>query len=119
RPIEPIVLPDTRHQHAAATLQESYRLADPRTVQIVAEGAARGIADLERYGMPFAREADGRISLRFFGAHTFRRTAFAGDYTGLEMQRTLVNRAAQLRVPIMDSTYVTRLLVRDNVIFGA
>src|SRR5690606_29257070 len=46
-------------------------------------------------------------------------TAFAGDYTGLEMQRTLVNRAAQLRVPIMDSTYVTRLLVRDNVIFAA
>ena len=110
---------DTWQQHAADTLQESYLLADPRTVQIVAEGAARGIADLERYGMPFAREDDGRISLRFFGAHSFRRTAFAGDYTGLEIQRTLVNRAAQLRVPIMDSVYVTKLLVRDNVIFGA
>jgi len=110
---------DTWQQHAADTLQESYLLADPRTVQIVAEGAARGIEDLERYGMPFAREADGRISLRFFGAHTFRRTAFAGDYTGLEIQRTLINRAAQLRVPIMDSVYVTKLLVRDKVIFGA
>ncbi len=110
---------DTWQQHAADTLQESYLLADPRTVQIVAEGAARGIEDLERYGMPFAREGDGRISLRFFGAHTFRRTAFAGDYTGLEMQRTLMNRAAQLRVPIMDSVYITKLLVRDNVIFGA
>ncbi|HEX6337102.1 MAG TPA: FAD-dependent oxidoreductase, partial [Jiangellaceae bacterium] len=110
---------DTWQQHAADTLKESYLLADPRTVQIVAESAARGIEDLERYGMPFAREADGRISLRFFGAHTFRRTAFAGDYTGLEMQRTLINRAAQLRVPIMDSVYITRLLVRDNVIFGA
>jgi succinate dehydrogenase / fumarate reductase, flavoprotein subunit len=110
---------DTWQQHAADTLHESYLLADPRTVQIVAEGAARGIQDLERYGMPFAREADGRISLRFFGAHTFRRTAFAGDYTGLEIQRTLINRAAQLRVPIMDSVYVTKLLVRDNVIFGA
>lgn len=110
---------DTWQQHAADTSQESYLLADPRTVQIVAEGAARGIEDLERYGMPFAREADGRISLRFFGAHTFRRTAFAGDYTGLEIQRTLINRATQLRVPIMDSVYVTKLLVRDNVIFGA
>ena len=40
--------------------------------------------------MNFAREQDGRISQRFFGAHTFRRTAFAGDYTGLEIQRTLV-----------------------------
>ena len=99
--------------------QESYLLANPRTVQIVTEGAARGIADLERYGMPFAREADGRISQRFFGAHTYRRTAFAGDYTGLEIQRTLINRAVQLGVPILDTVYVTRLLVRDNAVFGA
>ena len=67
--------------------------------EIVTEGAARGIADLERYGMPFAREADGRISQRFFGAHTYRRTAFAGDYTGLEIQRTLINRADAARHP--------------------
>jgi succinate dehydrogenase / fumarate reductase flavoprotein subunit len=110
---------DSWQQHAADTLKESYLLANPHTVQIVTEGAARGIEDLERYGMPFAREEDGRISQRFFGAHTFRRTAFAGDYTGLEIQRTLVNRAAQLDIPILDTVYITRLLVRDNVIFGA
>ncbi|MET7280409.1 FAD-dependent oxidoreductase [Kribbella sp. NPDC005582] len=110
---------DTWQQHAADTLQESYLLANPETVRIVAEGAAQGIADLERYGMPFAREADGRISQRFFGAHTYRRTAFAGDYTGLEIQRTLVNRALQLGVPILDNVYVTRILVRDNTVFGA
>ena len=111
---------DSWQQHAADTLTESYLLADPQTVQIVTEGAARGIQDLERYGMPFAREDDGRISQRFFGAHTFRRTAFAGDYTGLEIQRTLVNRAAQLQIPILDTVYVTRILVDDTgVAFGA
>jgi succinate dehydrogenase / fumarate reductase flavoprotein subunit len=110
---------DTWQQHAADTIKESYLLADPHTVQVVTEGAARGIEDLERYGMPFAREADGRISQRFFGAHTYRRTAFAGDYTGLEIQRTLVNRAAQLGIRILDTVYVTRLLVDDGAIFGA
>jgi succinate dehydrogenase / fumarate reductase flavoprotein subunit len=110
---------DTWQQHAADTLQESYLLANPITVRIVAEGAARGIEDLERWGMPFAREADGRISQRFFGAHTYRRTAFASDYTGLEIQRTLINRAVQLGVPILDTVYVTRILVKDNVAFGA
>jgi succinate dehydrogenase / fumarate reductase flavoprotein subunit len=69
--------------------------------------------------MAFAREADGRISQRFFGAHTFRRTAFAGDYTGLEIQRTLVNRVRQLDVPIIDTMYVTRILTRNGVVFGA
>jgi succinate dehydrogenase / fumarate reductase, flavoprotein subunit len=110
---------DTWQQHAADTLKESYLLANPVTVQIVTKGAARGIEDLERYGMHFAREQDGRISQRFFGAHTFRRTAFAGDYTGLEIQRTLVNRAAQLQVPILDRVYITRLLVHDHAVFGA
>ncbi len=69
--------------------------------------------------MAFAREEDGRISQRFFGAHSWRRTAFAGDYTGLEIQRTLVARAEQLDVSILDGLYVTRILVDDNVVFGA
>ena len=82
---------DTWQQHAADTLQESYLLANPITVQLVAQGAARGIDDLERWGMPFAREADGRISQRFFGAHTYGRidddpdkrfhTLWSGDRT--------------------------------------
>lgn len=110
---------DSWQQHAADTITESYLLADPVTVQTVTEHAAESIADLERWGMAFARERDGRISQRFFGAHTYRRTAFAGDYTGLELQRTLVGRAAELAVPVLDSVYITRLLVRDNVIFGA
>ncbi|MEV0070707.1 MULTISPECIES: L-aspartate oxidase [unclassified Amycolatopsis] len=110
---------DSWQQHAADTIKESYLLAHPDTVQVVTQNAARGIEDLERWGMPFAREADGRISQRFFGAHTYRRTAFAGDYTGLEIQRTLVNRAAQLDVRMLENVYITRILVQDNVVFGA
>lgn len=110
---------DSWRQHAADTIKESYFLANPHTVEIVTKNAARGIEDLERYGMPFAREADGRISQRFFGAHKFRRTAFAGDYTGLEIQRTLIRRASQLEIPVLDTVYITHLLVKDNVIFGA
>lgn len=110
---------DSWQQHAADTIKESYYLADPRTVEIVAKGAAEGISDLERYGMGFAREADGRISQRFFGAHTFRRTAFAGDYTGLEIQRSLVRRSKQLAIPILDTVYITDILTHDNQVFGA
>ncbi|WP_146795067.1 L-aspartate oxidase [Agrococcus baldri] len=110
---------DSWEQHAADTLRESYHLADPAIVETVARNAARGIEELEQWGMPFAREADGRISQRFFGAHTYRRTAYAGDYTGLEIQRTLMRRAAALQVPIVDTVYITRLLVADGTIFGA
>ncbi|MGO4245864.1 FAD-dependent oxidoreductase [Paenarthrobacter sp. RAF54_2] len=110
---------DSWQQHAADTILESYDLANPEIVEIVTKGAAQGISDLERYGMPFAREEDGRISQRFFGAHTFRRTAFSGDYTGLEIQRTLVSRAAELDIPILDDVYITRILVTEGRVFGA
>lgn len=109
---------DSWQQHAADTLRESYFLADPAIVEHVARGAAQGIADLERWGMPFARESDGRISQRFFGAHTYRRTAYAGDYTGLEIQRTLVRRATELQVRVIDTIYITRILVADGTVFG-
>jgi succinate dehydrogenase / fumarate reductase, flavoprotein subunit len=110
---------DSWQQHAADTIKESYELADPRIVETVAKGAPQGIRELEEWGMPFAREADGRISQRFFGAHTYRRTCFAGDYTGLEIQRTLLRRAAAVGVPITDTVYISRLLVDDGRIFGA
>src|SRR5690606_41037084 len=42
---------DSWQQHAADTIKESYYLANPHTAQIVAQGAAQGIAELERYGM--------------------------------------------------------------------
>ncbi|MCT2358651.1 FAD-binding protein [Brevibacterium casei] len=110
---------DSWQQHAADTIKESYDLANPRTVEIVTQGAEQGIADLERYGMDFAKEDDGRISQRFFGAHTWRRTAFAGDYTGLEIQRALIHRSAELDIPILDTVYITKLLTADGRIFGA
>lgn len=110
---------DTWQQHAADTIQEGYLLSNPIVAEIVTKNAPRGIEDLERWGMGFAREQDGRISQRYFGAHKHRRTAFAGDYTGLEIQRTLIRRATQLNVPILDHVYITKILVSDNVVFGA
>lgn len=110
---------DSWQQHAADTLKEGYFLGDPKTVEIVTREAHRGIEDLERYGMGFAREKDGRISQRYFGAHTYRRTAFAGDYTGLELQRALLRESARVGVRIIDSVYITRLLVEDGEVFGA
>lgn len=110
---------DSWQQHAADTIKESYFLANPDIVETVTRGAEQGIADLERYGMNFARETDGRISQRFFGAHKYRRTAFAGDYTGLEIQRSLIRRATQLDIEVLDTVYITRILVHDNTVFGA
>ena len=110
---------DSWEQHAADTLRESYWLADPRAVELLCRGAPDAIEDLVRYGAQFAHEDDGRLTQRYFGAHRWRRTCFAGDYTGREIQRTLVGRAAELGVAMRDDVYVTRLLVHEGRAFGA
>ncbi|HEV2901629.1 MAG TPA: FAD-binding protein, partial [Gaiellaceae bacterium] len=110
---------DSWEQHAADTLRESYWLADPRAVELLCRGAPDAIEDLVRYGAQFARENDGRLTQRYFGAHRWRRTCFAGDYTGREIQRTLVRRASEMGVAMRDDVYVTRLLVHEGRVFGA
>jgi succinate dehydrogenase / fumarate reductase flavoprotein subunit len=110
---------DSWEQHAADTLRESYWLADALSVEVLCREAPTAIDELVRWGAQFAREKDGRLTQRFFGAHTYRRTCFAGDYTGREIQRALVGRAGDLGVPIRDDVYITRLLVHDGRVFGA
>ncbi|GIS48809.1 MAG: hypothetical protein Ct9H90mP22_3970 [Gammaproteobacteria bacterium] len=60
-----------------------------------------------------------KIDQRFFGAHTYRRTCYSGDYTGRSILFALINKAKSLDIPIYDSQYVSDLLVDDNVCFGA
>jgi len=110
---------DSWQQHAADTIAEAYHLADPKVVELLAREAPAAIADLVDYGAVLAREPDGRLTQRYFGAHTYRRTCFAGDYTGREIQRTLVRRAAEAGVQMRDDVYVTRLLVHEGRAFGA
>jgi succinate dehydrogenase / fumarate reductase flavoprotein subunit len=110
---------DGWEQHAADTLREGYWLSDPASVELLCRQAPSAIDDLVRWGARFAQEEDGRLTQRFFGAHRFRRTCFAGDYTGREIQRVLVARAADAGVEMRDDVYVTRLLVHDGRVFGA
>jgi succinate dehydrogenase / fumarate reductase flavoprotein subunit len=109
---------DSWEQHAADTLREAYWLADPRSVERLCREAPDAIEDLVRYGAQFAHEGDGRLTQRYFGAHRWRRTCFAGDYTGREIQRALVRRAAEVGVTMRDDVYVTRLLVHEGRVFG-
>jgi succinate dehydrogenase / fumarate reductase, flavoprotein subunit len=110
---------DSWEQHAADTLREGYWLGDPASVEVLCREAPAAIDELVRWGAQLARESDGQLSQRFFGAHRYRRTCFAGDYTGREIQRTLVRRAAELGVTVQEGVYITRLLVHYGRVFGA
>ena len=70
-------------------------------------------------GAAFARTDDGRIDQRFFGAHRWRRTCYAGDYSGRAILHTLAAKVAELGIPVVEEQYVSRLLIADGACFGA
>ena len=110
---------DSWQQHFADTLREGYFLADPRVVELMAREAPAAVLELADWGAPFARTPDGRLDQRFFGAHRWRRTCYAGDWTGRAILRTLAAKVAELGLAVVDDQYVSRLLVSDGACFGA
>jgi succinate dehydrogenase / fumarate reductase, flavoprotein subunit len=110
---------DSWEQHFADTLREGYFLGDPRMVEIMARKSPDAVRELGAWGCEFARTEDGRLDQRFFGAHRWRRTCYAGDYTGRAILRTVADKATELGIPVEDDQYVSRLLVADGSCFGA
>jgi succinate dehydrogenase flavoprotein subunit len=110
---------DSWQQHFADTLREGYFLSDPRVVETMTREAPAAILQLADWGCPFERTSDGSLDQRFFGAHRYRRTCYAGDYTGRAMLYALADRVSQLNIPVVDNQYVSRLLVDGGTCFGA
>ncbi|MEM6529049.1 MAG: FAD-binding protein, partial [Chloroflexota bacterium] len=110
---------DSWQQHFVDTLKEGYFLSDPRTVELMAREAPTAIEELVAYGVDFAKTPDGEIDQRYFGAHKYRRTAYVGDSTGRAVLYGLADRVEELDIPIHENQYVSRLLVKDGVCFGA
>ncbi len=110
---------DSWEQHFADTYIEGYGLSEPEVVELMAKEAPDLVTEIDTWGANFAKLDNGNIDQRFFGAHTYRRTCYSGDYTGRSILFALINKAKSLDIPIHDSQYVSDLLVEDNVCFGA
>ena len=105
--------------HAADTLNEGHHVNDPAKVETVTRRMPVLLRELDDWGMAFSRTADGRIDQRYFGAQSFRRTAFAGDHTGESLLETLVERAQALSIPYRENVFVSKLLTDEGRIVGA
>jgi succinate dehydrogenase / fumarate reductase, flavoprotein subunit len=110
---------DTWQQHFVDTFRESYFLADPRVVELMVTEAPARIEELVDWGCPFAKFENHLIDQRYFGAHRYRRTCYAGDFTGRAILNTLADKIDELRISVVDDQYVTSLLVDDSTCFGA
>jgi succinate dehydrogenase / fumarate reductase, flavoprotein subunit len=110
---------DSWQAHFADTVREGYHLGDPRMIEIMARESPDAVLELAAWGCPFERTEDGRLDQRFFGAHRWRRTCYAGDFTGRAILQTVARKVAELGIRVEEDQYASRLLVADGTCFGA
>ncbi|GAC1666166.1 MAG: fumarate reductase/succinate dehydrogenase flavoprotein subunit [Candidatus Dormibacteraceae bacterium] len=111
---------DTWEVHFADTIKGGKFINDWRMAELHAKESPERVLELERWGAVFDRTWQGRIHQRPFGAHTYPRLAHVGDRTGLELIRTLQDRAVHSSgVEVHMEVTVFKLLKSAGRIAGA
>ena len=93
--------------HFRDTMRGGKMLNNWRMAQLHAQEAPERVLELEEWGALFDRTPEGLISQRDFGGHKYARLAHVGDRTGLEMIRTLQQRAVALGIDVFMECTVT------------
>src|SRR5213594_4810096 len=110
---------DSWKVHFKDTMLGGKMLNNWRMAQLHAQEAPERVRELERWGAVFDRTPDGRILQRAFGGHRYKRLAHVGDRTGLEMIRTLQDRAVHQGIDVYMECTITRLLTGRTGVSGA
>ena len=111
---------DSWEVHFADTMKGGKLINDWRMAELHAKESPERVLELERWGAVFDRTWQGRIHQRPFGAHTYPRLAHIGDRTGLELIRTLQDRAVHTKgVEVHMEVTVFKLLKAGGRVAGA
>ncbi|MEW6152790.1 MAG: succinate dehydrogenase flavoprotein subunit [Actinomycetota bacterium] len=107
---------DSWEWHAFDTVKGGDYLVDQPAAEIMCREAVDAVIELEHFGLPFNRTADGRIDQRRFGGHTrnhgeapVRRACYAADRTGHMILQTLYQQCLARGVDFHDELQVLDL----------
>ena len=105
--------------HFRDTMRGGKMLNNWRMAELHAQESPDRVRELEEWGALFDRTKDGLILQRDFGGHRYARLAHVGDRTGLELIRTLQQKAVADGIEVFMEVKVLRLLHdADGVVSG-
>jgi succinate dehydrogenase / fumarate reductase, flavoprotein subunit len=117
---------DNADWHFYDTVKGSDFLADQDACEILAKEAPDAIYTLEHLGVPFSRNAEGKIDQRRFGGHTknfgeapIKRACYVSDRTGRAIMDTLYDHCQQKNVAFHNEVFIQQLLFSSNTCCGA
>jgi len=107
--------------HMYDTVKGSDWLGDQDAIEYMCREAAPAVIELEHYGVPFSRTADGRIYQRAFGGMTTRygegtaqRTCAAADRTGHAILHTLYQQSLRHNAEFFVEFFAIDLIMDDD-----
>lgn len=112
---------DDWRYHMYDTIKGSDWLGDQDAIEYMCREAIPAIIELEHYGVPFSRTADGKIYQRPFGGMTTnygqgtaQRTCAAADRTGHAILHTLYQQALKHQAEFFIEYFALDLIMGDN-----
>jgi succinate dehydrogenase / fumarate reductase, flavoprotein subunit len=110
---------DSIDLHAWDTVKGSDFLADQDVVDLFVHTIPSEILQLDHWGIPWTRRADGRIAQRPFGGHSYPRAVLAQDKTGFFEMQTLYDTLLKYnKVNHYNEHFITSILVENNTFCG-
>lgn len=123
---------DSWENHVFDTVKGSDYLGDQDAIEVMCQDAIRAIIELEHMGLPFSRNAEGKIAQRRFGGHTkpvdpsdpygkripVMRACYSADRTGHVMLQTLYENCIKNNVSFYSEYFVTDLIIEDGICKG-
>jgi succinate dehydrogenase / fumarate reductase flavoprotein subunit len=109
---------DSWEAHAFDTVKGGLYLGDQDAIEVMCREASDEIRELERMGVIFSRDEQGRIAQRPFGGAGFPRACYAADRTGHAMLHALYEQILKRHIRVYEEWYVTSLIVEDQVCHG-
>jgi succinate dehydrogenase / fumarate reductase flavoprotein subunit len=109
---------DSWEKHAYDTAKGGLWLGDQDAIEAMCREAPDDILELERMGVIFSRDAQGRIAQRPFGGAGFPRTCYAADRTGHALLHAMYEQLLKRAVLVYEEWYVTALIVEEGVCRG-
>ncbi len=114
--------PDHWQWHMYDTVKGSDWLGDTDAMEYLAREAPKAVYELEHYGVPFSRTAEGTIYQRPFGGHTtefgegppVQRTCAAADRTGHAILHTLYGQSLKQKAEFFIEYFAIDLIMSDD-----
>jgi succinate dehydrogenase/fumarate reductase flavoprotein subunit len=103
---------DSFESHALDTIKGSDYLADQDAVEFFVAHCPEEIIQLDHWGLPWSRDADGRLMQRAFGGMSVKRTVFAADKIGFHILHTLFQTSMKHeRIHRLDEWFATDIIL--------